>query len=182
VIRERTHRNLDGYGAPLIEWANVVDRLDQSISQAPDTGGPNRHTFWLTTVGGDGRPHSVPLGVLFLDGRFYFTSGLGARKARNLAHDPRCVLTVATDRFDLSIEGRAGQVTDPEKVGRVAAVFAGDGDGWPAEARGDEIWAPFSAPSAGPPPWYVFELTPATVFAFGTAEPYGATRFDVDVA
>jgi len=109
-------------------------------------------------------------------------SELGARKARNLAHDPRCVLTVATDRFDLSIEGRAGQVTDPEKVGRVAAVFAGDGDGWPAEARGDEIWAPFSAPSAGPPPWYVFELTPATVFAFGTAEPYGATRFDVDVA
>ena len=23
------------------------------------------------------------------------------------------------------------------------------------------------------------EITPATVFAFGTAEPYGATRFDV---
>jgi hypothetical protein len=36
----------------------------------------------------------------------------------------------------------------------------------------------FSAPSAGPPPWYLYELGPETVFAFGTAEPFGATRFD----
>ena len=166
MIRERTHRNLDGYGAPLIPWSSVAKRLDENISQAPDTGGPNRHTFWLTTVGADGR--------------LYFTSGLGARKARNLGRNANCVLTVAADQFDLSIEGQAERVTDPDKVARVAAVFAGDG--WPAEARGDEVWAPFSAPSAGPPPWYVFEMTPSTVFAFGTTDPYGAMRFDVDVA
>ena len=180
MILVRTHRNLDGYGAPLIPWSSVAKRLDENISQAPDTGGPNRHTFWLTTVGADGRPHTVPLGVMPLDGRLYFTSGLGARKARNLGRNANCVLTVAADQFDLSIEGQAERVTDPDKVARVAAVFAGDG--WPAEARGDEVWAPFSAPSAGPPPWYVFEMTPSTVFAFGTTDPYGAMRFDVDVA
>ena len=25
-------------------------RLDQGLSQAPDTGGPNRHTCWLATI------------------------------------------------------------------------------------------------------------------------------------
>jgi hypothetical protein len=35
----------------------------------------------------------------------------------------------------------------------------------------------FSAPSAGPPPWYLYEFTPATVYGFATAEPFGATRW-----
>ena len=26
---------------------------------------------------------------------------------------------------------------------------------------------------------YVYRVTPVTVFAFGTAEPYGATKFDL---
>jgi hypothetical protein len=36
-------------------------------------------------------------------------------------------------------------------------------------------WA--SAPSAGSPPWHVYEVTPTTVFDLGTDEPYGATRW-----
>jgi len=32
---------------------------------------------------------------------------------------------------------------------------------------------------SGPPPWHVYRITPVTVFAFGTAEPYGAARFDL---
>jgi hypothetical protein len=179
VIEQRNAQNLDGYGAPAIAWASVVERLGQSIGQGPGAGGPDRHTFWLATINPDGRPHVVPLGVGWIDDRFYFTSGLGTRKSKNLERDARCTLTVATDRFDLSIEGRATRVTDVDKVARIAGHFAGDGDGWPAEARGDEIWAPYSAPSAGPPPWYVYELTPATVFAFGAAEPWGAMRFEV---
>jgi hypothetical protein len=177
VIKQRNERNLDGYGAPPIPWSSVVERLEQGITQAPETGGTNRHTFWLATVNPDGRPHVVPVGVMWLGGRLAFTSGPGARKAKNLQREPRCVLTVATDRFDLSIEGNAVRVTDEDEVARVVAVFADDG--WPAEARGNEVWAPFNAPSAGPPPWFAYELTPTTVFAFGTAEPYGATRWDV---
>jgi hypothetical protein len=41
------------------------------------------------------------------------------------------------------------------------------------------LTAEYSAPSAGPPPWHVYKIAPSTVFAFGTAEPYGATRFDI---
>jgi hypothetical protein len=69
-------RNLDGYGAPVIPWTKVRERLEAGVTQAPGTGGPNRHTCWL-----------------------------------------------------------------------------------------------------GPPPWHLYEVTPATVFALGTAEPYGATRW-----
>ena len=35
----------------------------------------------------------------------------------------------------------------------------------------------YGAPAAGPPPWDVYRMTPTTVFALGTAEPWGATRF-----
>jgi hypothetical protein len=35
----------------------------------------------------------------------------------------------------------------------------------------------YSAPSAGPPPWYLYALTPATAFGVATAEPHGATRW-----
>jgi hypothetical protein len=78
-------RNLDRYGAPLIAWTRVRERLEQALTQAPGTGGPDRHTYWLATVGPDGRPHVMPLGVLWIDGAFYFNSGAGTRKAKNLA-------------------------------------------------------------------------------------------------
>jgi hypothetical protein len=41
------------------------------------------------------------------------------------------------------------------------------------------LTAEYSAPSAGPPPWNVYRIVPSTVFALGTAEPYGAARFDL---
>ena len=56
-------KNLDGYNAPPISWERVRDRLDGGITQAPDTGGPNRHTIWLATVDSDGAPHTVPVGA-----------------------------------------------------------------------------------------------------------------------
>jgi hypothetical protein len=43
--------------------------------------------------------------------------------------------------------------------------------------EGDALTAPFSAPSAGPPPWHVYRFTFATVVGVATEEPYGATRW-----
>ena len=173
----KAERNLDGYGAPTIPWEKVRDVLNRRMPQEPGSGGPDRHTCWLATVRPDGRPHVMPLGVLRVDGAFYFNSGAAARKAKNLAHNPHCVITVATHDFDLILEGNAVKVTDPAKVARVAEAFRTDG--WPAsvDESGTSLTADFSAPSAGPPPWDVYEFTPETVFALGTAEPYGATRW-----
>ena len=83
-----SQRNLDGYGTPPIDWARVEAVLDSRLTQAPGTGGPQRHTVWLTTIDPDGRPHVRPVGVVQHDGSWYFTSGPATRKSRNLARDP----------------------------------------------------------------------------------------------
>lgn len=49
--------------------------------------------------------------------------------------------------------------------------------GWPAQVDGDALTAPFSAPSAGPPPWNVYRFTFRTVVGVAGAEPHGATRW-----
>ncbi|HWF29822.1 MAG TPA: DUF447 domain-containing protein [Mycobacterium sp.] len=173
-----TERNLDGYGAPPIEWGRVKAVLDGQLTQAPETGGPQRHTTWLTTINPDGSPHVMPVGVIQHGGSWYFTSGPGTRKSRNLARDGRCVVSVATDPFDLVLEGAAERVTDARELAAVADAYASDG--WPAEVAGDAVTAEFSAPSAGPAPWHVYRLKPSTVFALGTSEPFGATKFQLD--
>jgi hypothetical protein len=119
----------------------------------------------------------MAVGALWVDDAFYFSSGPGTRKSRNLAADPHCVLTVATHAFDVVVEGTAERVTDTATLQRIADLFAGQG--W--EAGVDEaalaLRAPYNAPSAGPPPWYVYKMTPETAYAVGTTEPFGATRW-----
>jgi hypothetical protein len=88
------------------------------------------------------------------------------------------VISIATDPFDLVIEGTAERVTDAGQLSSVAEVYVRGG--WPAEVAGDALTAEFSAPSAGPPPWHVYCLKSSTVFAYGTAEPFGATKFQLD--
>jgi hypothetical protein len=95
----------DLYHLPLLEWPEIEGRLEQGVTQAPDTGGPNRHTCWLATINADGSPHVTGVGALWHDGSFWFETGRGTRKARNLARDPRCTLSVATQPFDLVVEG-----------------------------------------------------------------------------
>ncbi|MCP9270840.1 pyridoxamine 5'-phosphate oxidase family protein [Mycolicibacterium arenosum] len=169
-------RNLDGYNSPPIEWDAVEQQLKTNVPQAPGTGGPSRHTAWLTTIGASGVPHVRPLGVVSVDGVWYFNSSAETRKSRNLAHDGRCVLCLATDPFDLVLEGTATRVTGGPELDAVATALADD---WPCEVDGDALTAEFSAPSGGKPPYYVFRMDPTTVYAFGTREPYGATRYDL---
>jgi hypothetical protein len=95
-----------------------------------------------------------------------------------LGRDPSCAVSVATQPFDLVIEGAAQRITDAGELASVAEAFVRSG--WPAEVSGDALTADYSAPSAGPAPWYVHRLKPSTVFAFGTSEPFGATRFQLD--
>ena len=171
-------RNLaDLYDLPNMEWDAVTSRLAAGVAQAPGSGGPNRHTCWLATIDPDSAPHVTGIGALWLDGAFWFETGATTRKGRNLARDPRCTVSVATDEFDLVLEGEAHQVTDPATVARLAACWADDG--WPArvDESGTALTAEFSAPSAGPPPWHVYRITPRAATALATVEPGGATRW-----
>jgi len=168
----------DLYQTPLLDWSLISDRLDRGVTQAPGTGGPNRHTCWLATINRDGSPHLTGVGALWVDGAFWFETGEGTRKGRNLARDPRCTLSVATQEFDLVVAGEAEQVRNRPVVAAMAERWAAGG--WPARVddTGEALTAEFSAPSAGPPPWFVYRLTPRTATALLTIEPGGATRWD----
>ncbi len=170
--------NLDDlYGTPLLDWSHIESRLDDGVTQAPGTGGPDRHTCWLATINPDGSAQVAGVGALWVDGAFWFETGDRTRKAKNLARDPRCSLSVAVREFDLVVDGEARKVTDPATVAAMAARWAAGG--WPARVddTGLALTAEFSAPSAGPPPWFVYRLTAHRATALRTVEPGGATRW-----
>jgi PPOX class probable F420-dependent enzyme len=167
----------DLYGLPLLDWDRIESRLDEGLAQAPGGGGPNRHTCWLATINPDGSPHVTGIGALWVDSAFWFETGQRSRKGRNLARDPRCSISVAARDFDLVVEGEAHLVTDPPTVAALAERWAADG--WPARVddTGRALTAEFSAPSAGPPPWFVYRLVPRRATGLGTVDPGGATRW-----
>jgi len=175
TIEPVSEKNIDGYDAPTIPWGRARQRLEETFRQQAPGGEGTRYTHWVATTRPDGRPHVVPVGAVWMDGAFYFTSGDGTRKSRNLAQNPHCVITFSSPDLDIVVEGEAAKVTDEAKLQRVAEVYASVG--WQPKVQDGAFTAEFSAPSAGPPPWYVYEVTPTTVFGLGTDEPYGATRW-----
>jgi hypothetical protein len=143
----------DGDATP---WAEARERLEKAEKY---------RTYWVTTVGPDGRPHTMPVIGLWVDKAFYFISGEGTRKGRNLASNPECVMAVGLSSLpalDLVVEGKVERVTDDAKLQRVAKGYSSELH-WPLTVRDDGVFGP-NAPTAGPPPYAVFELRPAAVF------------------
>lgn len=157
---------LTGEPVDPLPWAEVRDRL------------AGAHSSWLATVHPDGRPQVRPVLTVWVDGAVHTTSAPGARKARNLADEPRCSISVTTDGLDIALEGVARRVTDPVHLERIRAAYA-DKYGWPVTVVGDAFDAPYGAPTAGPPPYEPWEIVPTTVHAFGTDADHGprTTRF-----
>ncbi len=162
-------------GLPAVNWANVVEKLDAGSPPAPDAH--NARTTWLSTVNEDGSPHVTAVGALWLDGSFWFQTGSGTRKCRNVARDRRCSIAVSIRDADVVAEGDAERETDPATLTRLANAWADQG--WPAELdeTGAGITAPFNAPSQGPPPWKVFRVKPHSVTVVLGTDPGGLTRF-----
>ncbi len=159
--------NLDIYGHPPIPWS----RAEKQLATPSDAN----TTHFLSTVRPDGRPHVAGVGALWVDGKFYIVSGPRTRKSRNLAERADCVISVKLADLDLVVEGVAAKVTDDATLQRLAKLY--DAQGWPATVENRAFTAPYSAPSAGPPPWDLYEFTPRTAFGVATAEPYGAMRW-----
>jgi hypothetical protein len=160
--------NLDRYGNDALSWGGAYEQLTAE--------GPDRETYFiLSTTRPDGRPHATRVGALCYDGDLYFTSNPTTRKSRNLAENPAATFTAILKGIDLVLEGKATRTTDPNQLDAVASRYR-DG-GWPAQVEGDAITAPYSAPSAGPPPWHLYRFIFDTVIGVATEEPYGATRW-----
>ena len=111
--------NLGGLdGLPPVDWAAVIQKLDAGSAPAPDAH--NARTTWLATANNDGSPHVTAVGALWLDGTFFFQTGRGTRKARNVERDPRCSVAVSIRDADVVLEGDAERVTDLDTITRAA--------------------------------------------------------------
>jgi hypothetical protein len=159
--------NLSQYDDTPLEWSRARDDL---VNEQGTT-----RTFFLGTVGPEGRPHAAGVGAVWEDGDVYVVSGPGSRKARNMESNPACTVSVSLTGMDLTLEGTAARVRDTETLERLAAIYRKGG--WPAEVQGDAFTAPHYAPSGGPPPWNLYRVTVHTAFAVASAEPSGATRW-----
>jgi pyridoxine/pyridoxamine 5'-phosphate oxidase len=163
-------QNLDIYGHEAIPWSRALEQLK---AQAREEG--RGRTCWLATADPDGSPHIAAVGALWVEDRFYFTSGPRTRKSKNLAANARCAVSVSLDDLDVVVEGTAHKVTDAATLERVASLYASLG--WPAHASGGAITAEYSAPSAGRGPWDLYAVTAASAVGVATQEPHGATRW-----
>jgi Pyridoxamine 5'-phosphate oxidase len=109
---------MPGYGLPppeegsgLLPWSWAEERLR------------NSRNYWIATARPDQRPHLVIVWGLWNEGRLCFSTGKLSRKARNLAHNPSCV--IATERADeaLIVEGLVETISDEDALARMAPIY-----------------------------------------------------------
>ena len=98
-------------GTGLLPWSWAQERLASS------------RNYWVVTLWPDGRPHAMAVwGVWDEDSVFWFTTGVRSRKARNIANDPRCVVTTAEEERPVVLEGRAEIRTRRTEIERVLGL------------------------------------------------------------
>jgi hypothetical protein len=139
-------------------------------------------SYWVATTRDDGRPNLRPVLAVFLEERIYSTTNPAARKGRNLARTPSAALAAGAPAMDIVIEGRVTWIDDTRLLQRVGAAYR-DKYGWPVTVTTDNAFAaPYGAPTAGPPPYRVYEITPSVAYAFGTGNNLGerSTRYSFD--
>ena len=120
---------------------------------------------WIVTVRADGRPHVTPLVTVWLDGALHFCTADTEQKAVNLRHNPHVILAAGSIHWntgiDVVVEGNAAQVTDEDRLKRIASVWTTRGNGrWQYEIRNGA----FHGDGGETVP--VFAVTPIKVFAF----------------
>lgn len=69
--------------------------------------------------------------------------------------------------MDVVIEGPVAWIDDPQRLHRIGEAYQ-DKYGWPVTVAGNAFHAPYGAPTAGHPPYRVYELIPVVADAFGT--------------
>ena len=144
-------------------WAEARERLAEA------------DTYWLATVRQDGLPHLAPLLAVWVDDALHFVASRTSRKATNLAHDAHCVIATRREALDLVVEGTVAKVSEEARLHRVAEVYMTKYE-WPVTVRDGAFYAD-GAPTAGPPPYEIYEVIPTTAFGFPWDETFNPTRW-----
>ena len=132
---------IPGYGLEaadtgLLPWSWAAERLERSRS------------YWLSTVRADGRPHSMPVWGVWLDGALLFSTGAKTRKAQNLERSAHCVVTTEDADEAVIVEGHAQRESHAPTLSRLRTVY---------EAKYAMGYPPDSA---------VYSVRPRVVFGF----------------
>jgi nitroimidazol reductase NimA-like FMN-containing flavoprotein (pyridoxamine 5'-phosphate oxidase superfamily) len=161
-------------GQPVTESYRRAGELGASWNQAVEDL-QRASTFWVATTHPTGRPHVVPVLAVVSGEALHFAAGPHTQKARNLARDARLTVTTRGDAFDVVVEGDAHPVRDEESLADVAGAYR-DKYGWAVEVRDGHLHGE-GAPTAGPPPYAVYRLTPRRAFGFPAVGDATATRW-----
>ena len=142
---------MPGYGlspdlAGLLPWSWAEERLTAS------------RNYFVSTVSPEGRPHCVPVWGVWLEGRFFFSTGARSRKARNLARSPRCVVCTEGGSEAVIVEGEAQVLSDDALFGHFAEAYHAKYAFRP-EPNGDPV----------------FVVSPEVAFGFIESEEFPAT-------
>jgi nitroimidazol reductase NimA-like FMN-containing flavoprotein (pyridoxamine 5'-phosphate oxidase superfamily) len=131
-----------GYGFPsaaegLLPWTWAEKRLVES------------HNYWFVSVRPDAAPHAMPIWGVWVEQRFYFSTGAKSRKARNLARNRKCVICTEKAHEAVIVEGTAAPIKDKKLLARIAPHYHKKYKPWKLD------------PKMGP----IFEVRPQTTFA-----------------
>jgi hypothetical protein len=143
-----------GEGRGLLPWSWAEERLADS------------HDYWLATAAADGTPHLMPVWALWYEGRLWFSSSNGSRKARNLSARSTCTVSTDNPLEPVVLQGRAVRVSDGHTL---RAVLRAENAKYGTE-YGEDMVDPASNS--------VFAVRPQWVFALDSADFTGTpTRF-----
>jgi general stress protein 26 len=153
------------FSAPAAEatpWNHAEDVLSEA------------QIYWLSTVRADGRPHVTPIIAIWHDGAAYFCTGPAEQKAKNLEHNPRCVLTTGNNTMneglDVTVEGTAIAAVDDATLHLIAEAYAAKyGSDWAFTVRDGAFFGEGGQA-------VVYQVRPATVFGFGKGS-FAQTRW-----
>jgi nitroimidazol reductase NimA-like FMN-containing flavoprotein (pyridoxamine 5'-phosphate oxidase superfamily) len=138
-------------GGTLVEWLWVIEQLTKATD------------YWLATTRRDGRPHAAPIWGVFVDDNLYLESSPATLKARNLARDPRAVVSIGGGSAVVIVEATVAPVVPERQTAElIAAAMAAKYDGY----------------NPGPGDWDgggLFLVTPSVVL--GWREMNTATRW-----
>jgi hypothetical protein len=168
TIANEPEANLDAPyssdGASPVSWAMVSSELAAA------------EVYWISTVRPDGRPHVTPIAGVWENGSLYVATGPEERKADNLAHNARVVVTTGCNAFrrglDVVIEGDAVAVRGQSTLQQLASAFAAKYEGHFGFTVRDRRFAHDDGGSAD-----VYQVSAAKAFAYGRGATVSATRF-----
>ena len=160
VAPEAERPDMPGYGIKkgrkgLLRWDEVTEQLERS------------RNYWVCTTRPDGRPHAAPVWGLWLDDAFYFSTGRGTAKGRNLAHNSAVAVHLESGDDAVMLEGRVELIDDPATLARFDQAYGAKYGFYPVK----------EAPNPDDPGLF-YVLRPTVAFAWRERD-FGqtATRF-----